>query len=392
MGKILGTVGVVKTRHFEFDELRLDGGGRLAPVRIAYEAYGRLNADKSNAILICHALSGDAHAAGKSAKNARRHGWYDIAVGPGKTFDTRRFFVICSNIIGGCKGSTGPSSVNPKTRRPYGSDFPTITIGDMVRAQKRLIDHLGIKKLFCVTGGSMGGMQALEWAVNYPDSLRLAIPVATAAKQYPLGLVFNDIGRRIILSDPDYNGGDYYGRGQPKRGLSLARQIGHVTYLSQETLLRKFGRARVKGRNGKRKFGTEFELQSYFDYKGKSFVRRFDANSYLHITNAIDHFDLTDGGARRLSDVFKAVKAKVLLVSFTSDWLYPPEQVEEVYAGLAEAGVPCVYRKLDLPYGHDAFLVYNNTLGNLLQEFLEKEHLTDQEDRHGRRKDVTPGD
>jgi homoserine O-acetyltransferase len=373
MTKRPGSVGVVKTKFFEFEQLQLDNKEVLSPVRLAYETYGRLNKDKTNAILLCHALSGDAHAAGKSRKDSRRHGWYDIAVGPGKTFDTNRFFVICSNVIGGCKGSTGPSSINPRTKRPYGLDFPIITVRDMVRAQKRLIDHLGITKLFCVTGGSMGGFQVIEWAITYPDSVHLAIPVAAAAKQYPIGLVFNDIGRKIILSDPEFNGGNYYGKGQPKRGLSLARQIGHVTYLSQDSLLRKFGRKKIKAKNGRKKFSQEFELQSYFEYKGRSFVRRFDANSYLYLTNAVDHFDLTDGGNRQLAEAFKPIRAKFLIISFSSDWLYSPEQVEEVYSGLAEAGIPSIYRRLDLPYGHDAFLVYNNTLGNLLFDFISKE-------------------
>ncbi len=373
MTKREGSVGVAKTRYFEFDELPLDSGEKLAPVRIAYETYGSLNSRGTNAILICHALSGDAHAAGKSRRTSRKHGWYDVAVGPGKTFDTRKYFIICSNVIGGCKGSTGPSSVNPGTGKPYGLDFPLITVRDMVRAQKRLIDHLGIRKLFCVTGGSMGGMQALEWAVEYPDSLRLAIPIAASAKQYPLGIAFHHVGRAAITGDPEWQNGSYYKRGQPKRSLSLARQIGHITYLSQDTLLRKFGRRMLRaGRNGQ-KFGGEFEVQSYFSYQGKSFVRRFDANSYLYITKAIDDFDLTHGGKRTLAEAFSGAKAKFLLVSFTSDWLYPPEHVEEIRAGLAEAGVPSVYRKLDLPYGHDAFLVYNNTLGNVLVEFLGKE-------------------
>jgi len=367
-----GNVGVVKTKIFEFDELALDNGQKLSPVRIAYETYGKLNRNKTNAILVCHALSGDAHAAGKQRKNSRKHGWYDIAIGPGKTFDTRKYFVICSNVIGGCKGSTGPSSINPKTKKPYGLDFPLITIRDMVRAQRKLIEHLGVSKLFCVTGGSMGGMEALEWAVTYPDSVHLAIPIATSVKQYPIGVVFHDLGRKAITNDPEWNNGNYYQKGQPKKGLSLARQIGHITYLSQDTLERKFGRRKNRNPlNGK--FGVDFEIQSYFNYKGESFVRRFDANSYLYITNAIDQFDLTEGGAKKLKDVFKGIKAKFLLVSFTSDWLYAPEQVEELYAGLAEAGVPVVYKNLDLPYGHDAFLVYNNTLGNVLIDFLEKE-------------------
>ncbi|MFH1125988.1 MAG: homoserine O-acetyltransferase [Candidatus Altiarchaeota archaeon] len=365
------SVGVVKTKYFEFSELVLDSGQKLSPVKIAYETYGRLNRNKSNAILICHALSGDAHAAGKHRKNSRKHGWYAIAIGPGKTFDTRKYFIICSNVIGGCKGSTGPSSINPKTKKPYGLDFPLITIRDMVHAQKKLIDHLGIQKLFCITGGSMGGFHVLEWTVSYSDSVHLAIPIATSAKQYPMGIVFHDIGRKAILNDPDWQNGNYYGKARPEKGLSLARQIGHVTYLSQDTLLRKFDRQKKKRTNGK--FGVEFEIQGYFNYKGESFVRRFDANSYLYITDAIDHFDLTQGGRKRLKDVFKEVKAKFLLISFTSDWLYPPEQVEEIYSALAEAGVRARYRKLDLPYGHDAFLVYNNTLGNVLVDFLNQE-------------------
>jgi homoserine O-acetyltransferase len=321
--------------------------------------------------LVCHALSGDAHAAGKHRKNSRKHGWYDIAIGPGKTFDTRKYFVICSNIIGGCRGSTGPSSTNPKTGKPYGLDFPHFTVGDIVRAQKKLIDHLGIKKLFCVTGGSLGGMQALEWITDYPESVHLAVPIATAVRQYPQGIALHEVGRRAILSDREWNGGRYYGRGQPRNGLSIARQIGHITYLSQDTFERKFGRKKKSRRNGG--FSEEFEVQSYLTYQGESFVRRFDANSYLYITHAIDHFDLTEGGKRKLADVFSGVKAKTLLVSFTSDWLYPPEHVQEIYAGLAEAGAPAVYKNLDLPYGHDAFLVYNNTLGNVLVDFIENE-------------------
>jgi len=295
-----------------------------------------------------------------------------LAIGPGKPFDTRKYFVVCANILGGCKGSTGPSSINPKTKKPYGLSFPKITVGDIVRSQKKLIDHLGIKKLFCVTGGSLGGMQTIEWAIKYPESVHLAIPIATAAKQYPAAIAFHEIGRKAIINDPDFKNGDYYESGQPTRSLSIARQVAHLTYLSQDTLERKFGRQKKKNKsNGK--FGVEFEVQSYLAYQGKSFVRRFDANSYLYITHAIDQFDLTEGGSRKLRDVFSHVKAKFLLVSFTSDWLYPPEQVNEIYAGLAEAGVRAVYKNLDLPYGHDAFLVYNNTLGNVLVDFIEEE-------------------
>lgn len=373
MAKHEASAGIVKTKYFDFEELVLDSGRKISPVRLAYETYGRLNREKSNAILVCHALSGDAHAAGKHRKDSRKSGWYDIAVGPGKTFDTDRYFVICANVLGGCRGSTGPSSIDPATGKPYGLNFPLVSIRDMVRAQKKLIDFLGIKKLFCVTGGSMGGMQVLEWAINYPEQLHLAIPIATPAKQYPAAIIYNYIGRQAILSDQYFRNGNYYGNGHlPGKGLSIARQIGHITYLSQETLERKFNRHR-KENPPAGKFGPDFEVQSYFSYKGKSFVKRFDANSYLYITNAIDQFDLTQGGTRRLRDVFRGVKAKFLLVSFTSDWLYPPEQVEELYAGLAESGVPTVYKKLNLPYGHDAFLVYNNTLGNALRDYISRE-------------------
>ncbi|MFH1403944.1 MAG: homoserine O-acetyltransferase [Candidatus Altiarchaeota archaeon] len=368
MAKNQGSLGVVKTKHYDFNELTLDSGEKISPVRIAYETYGRLNKEKNNAILICHALSGDAHAAGKHRKNSRKNGWYDIAVGPGKTFDTRKYFVICSNVIGGCRGSTGPSSKNPKTGKPYGLDFPTITVGDMVRAQKRLVEHLGVSRLKCIVGGSLGGMQVLEWVARYPDASEKAIAIATAARQYPLGIALHDVGRQAIINDPSWRKGDYYSKGQPKEGLALARKVAHISYLSHETFERKFGRARKKRRNGK--FSTEFEVQSYLNYQGSSFVRRFDANSYLYITNAIDQFDLTEGGRKKLKDLFKNAKSKFLLVSFTSDWLYPPEQVEEVFNALAESGIPSVYRNLDLPYGHDAFLVYNNTLGNALSGFI----------------------
>ncbi len=363
------SVGVVKTKHFRFRELQLDCGKKLRDVQIAYETYGRLNREKSNAILICHALSGDAHAAGKHRKNSRRKGWYDVAVGPGKTFDTRKNFIICANVIGGCKGSTGPSSTNPKTGKPYGLTFPQITVSDIIRAQKKLLEHLGVKKLFAVTGGSLGGMQALQWTIDYPDSVERAIVIAAPAKQYPLGIAFHEIGRRAILNDPKFRNGQYYGLGQPKNGLSLARQVAHITYLSQQALERKFGRKRKKS---KKQFGTEFEVQSYLDYQGKQFVKRFDANSYLYITNAIDQFDLTAGGRKKLKDVLKTAKAKFLLISFTTDWLYPPSQVREVYEGLAEAGVQSLYRELDIPYGHDSFLVYNNTLGNELLKFINE--------------------
>lgn len=365
------SVGVVKTKYADFESLKLESGETLSPLRLAYETYGKLNRKKSNAILVFHALSGDQHAAGKHRKNARKNGWYDIAIGPGKTFDTGKYFVICANVIGGCGGSTGPSSINPQTGREYALDFPDISIKDMVAAQKKLADFLGITRLYAVAGASMGGMQALQWAIDYPGTAERAIVIASAAKQYPMGIAFHEVGRQAIINDPDWNNGDYYGGRAPESGLSVARQVAHITYLSQQQLERKFDR-RKKRKKPSDKFGAEFEIQGYLRYKGKSFVRRFDANTYLYITRAIDRFDLTKGGRKRLEEAFEGVKTRFLVVSIESDWLYPPEHVEEVYAGLAGAGVPVAYRRLDLPYGHDAFLIYNNTLGNTMTEFLGK--------------------
>ena len=369
------SVGVVKTKYFEIPQLELESGKKLSKVRIAYETYGRPNRDKTNAILICHALSGDAHAAGRHRVNSRKSGWYDIAIGPGKTIDTKRYFVISSNVLGGCGGSTGPSSINPKAGRPYGMGFPEITIGDMVCAQKKLTDHLGIKRLFAVIGGSMGGMQALKWSIDYPDSVKNTLVLASGAKQHPLGIVFHHLGRQAITRDPSWNRGRY--KDQPRGGLSLARQISHITYLSEDTLARKFGRRPIGGRRNSGVFGFDFDVQAYFDYKGKSFARRFDANSYLYITSAIDRFDLTEGGKKELSEVFGDVKSKFQLISFKSDWLYTPEHMQELYSGLAEAGVRCSYRMLDLPYGHDSFLVYNNTLGNVMTRYLDRHWMSE---------------
>ncbi len=365
------SAGIAGARFFDFEGLLLDSGETLAPVRLAYETYGRLNADKSNAVLVCHALSGDAHAAGAHAGAGGKTGWYDVAIGPGKTIDTEKYFAICSNVIGGCGGSTGPRSINPATKKPYGLGFPIITIGDMVKAQKKLVEHLGIKKLFCVAGGSMGGMQALEWITRFPGCAHSAIILECAARQPPLALSFHHAGRESVMADPNWNNGNYYGREAPRRGLSIARQVSHVTYLGSGTLAHRFGRRRREGDGGK-KFGASYEVQGYLGHQGESFAERFDANSYLYITQAIDDFDLSRGGKTRLAEAFGEVRARCLLVSVASDWLYPPEQVEEIYAGLAEAGVPVEYKKLDTPQGHDAFLVHNAALGNAMAEFLQK--------------------
>ena len=291
------SVGLVKPQFLTFAEdepMQLESGATLGPVTIAYETYGRLNAERSNAILIVHALSGSAHAGGYHNPDDRKPGWWDECIGPGKAFDTDRYFVICSNVLGGCYGSTGPSSINPTTGKPYGLGFPVVTIGDMVHAQIKLIDHLGIDQLLCIAGGSMGGMQVLEWAAHHPQRVKATIPLATTAQHSPMLIAFSEVGRQAIYADPNWNNGDYYGQSvKPDAGLAVARMVGHITYLSEESMQQKFGR---KLRNLERygyEFETEFEVESYLKYNGNSFTRRFDANSYLYITKAMDYFDLT---------------------------------------------------------------------------------------------------
>src|SRR5659263_702709 len=279
------SIGLVGIKFFTFatppDELIMDSGEKLGPITIAYETYGKLNAQRTNAILILHSLSGDAHAAGFYSGDDKS-GWWDEMIGPGKAFDTDKYFVICSNVLGGCKGSTGPSSVNPATKWPYGLDFPTITIKDMVNAQRRLIDHLEIEKLLCVVGGSMGGMQALQWVASYPDRVRSVIPIATTLKHSPQQIAFNEVGRQAIMADPDWKGGNYYGGAPPSKGLAVARMIGHITYMSDSSMSEKFAR-RFSNSKIPSKFGAEFEVEEYLHYQGDNFVKRFDANSYLYI-------------------------------------------------------------------------------------------------------------
>ena len=286
-------------------ELILESGEKLGPITLAYETYGKLNAQKSNAILILHALSGDAHAAGPD-------GWWENLIGPGKGIDTDKYFVICSNVVGGCKGSSGPSSINPKTGRHYGLSFPLVSVGDMVEAQKRLVDHLGIEKLLSVVGGSMGGMQVLQWMVSYPEKIRSAVPIATTLKHTPQQIAFNEVGRQAVMADPDWKKGEYYVSGPPAKGLAVARMIGHITYMSDTSMTEKFGR---KTRAGKEpfKFAADFEVEGYLQYRGDNFVKRFDTNSYLYLTKAIDNFNLLNGYA--LGSVFRGVEGKGACVS-----------------------------------------------------------------------------
>jgi homoserine O-acetyltransferase len=344
---------VTEAASCTFDRLELDSGVTLAPVEVAYETYGELNASRSNAVLITHAFSGDAHAAGEG-------GWWSSMIGPGKAFDTDKYFVICSNVLGGCRGTTGPGSINPETGCPWAMSFPQITVGDMVRLQKLLIDRLGIEKLLTVCGGSMGGMQALEWAVSYPERVRSAIPIATTARHSAQQIAFNEVGRQAIMADPDWNDGNYYGGKLPGRGLAVARMVGHITYMSDESMREKFGR--------KLRTPDQFEVESYLKYRGYKFVDRFDANSYIYITRAMDTFDLTSRGA--LPTLFDSNEARFLLISFTSDWLYPPYQSLEIVKALRGRNCDVAYCNLDARYGHDSFLVEVEQQTEVVRGFL----------------------
>jgi len=372
-----GSAGVVAAHHYTFaqppHEMVLESGEKLGPVALAYETYGKLNSKKNNAVLIFHALSGDAHVAGVHSPNDRKPGWWDFMVGPGRPFDTNKYFVICSNVIGGCKGSTGPSSLNPKTGKPYGLDFPVVTIGDWVDAQCRLIDHLGIKKLLNVVGGSVGGMQAIEWTLRFPDRVQTATLLATAAKLSAQGIAFNEVSRRAIMTDPKWHGGNYYETGDPPdAGLSLARMIAHITYLSEESLHRKFGRKLQDREKYGYNFTTEFQVESYLHYQGDAFIKRFDANSYLYITKAIDYYDITKGGQVALDHAFKKARAKFLVLSFSSDWLYPSRDSKEVVRALKRNNIEVTYCEINTDYGHDSFLVRNPVMEEMIVNFLAK--------------------
>lgn len=340
---------LAETQAVTFPSLVLDCGVMLRKVDVAYETYGKLNAERTNAILVLHAFSGDAHAAGTA-------GWWSQMIGPGLAFDTDRYFVISSNVLGGCRGTTGPSSIDPDSGHRYAMHFPVITIADMVRLQKMLIDHLGIPRLLAVSGGSMGGMQALEWAVAYPDSVAASIPIASTAHHSAQQIAFDEVGRQAIMADPDWNEGNYYNSRPPARGLAVARMVGHITYMSDTSMREKFGRRlRQKDAFGY-DFSVDFEVESYLRYRGSQFVNRFDANSYLYITKAMDYFDLS-AGHRSLAEAFAPARARFLVLSFTSDWLYPTYQSLEIVEALRAHNIDVVFRELSSDYGHDAFLV-----------------------------------
>lgn len=358
--------------HFPASQpLQLDCRQEIGPFSVAYNTYGELNADKSNAVLICHALTGDQHVANVHPVTGKP-GWWEIMVGPGRPIDTDRFFVICPNILGGCMGSTGPASINPATGKPYGLDFPVITIRDMVDAQARLIDHLGIDQLFSVVGGSMGGMQVLEWAARHPDRVFTAVPIATAAWHSAQNIAFHEVGRQAVMADPDWENGRYFDYGKvPSRGLAVARMAAHITYLSEEALQRKFGR-NLQSRTGRTfSFDADFQVESYLRYQGSTFVDRFDANSYLYITRAMDYFDLAAEHGDVLANAFRGTRTRFCIVSFTSDWLYPTRESKEIVQALNAVAANVSFVEIDSDKGHDAFLLDEPEFYDTVRGFID---------------------
>ena len=348
--------------------LHLDGGATLSPVEIAYETYGTLDRDAGNAILVCHALTGDHHLASPHPRTGKP-GWWQRMVGPGKPIDTNRFFVVCANVLGSCMGSSGPASINPVTGRAWGMAFPVITIRDMVRAQALLLDHLGIARLAAVVGGSMGGMQALSWAATYPQRVAAAVVIASTARHTAQNIAFHEVGRQAVMADPNWREGDYYDREAPARGLAVARMAAHITDLSEAGLTEKFGR-RLQAREAKSfGFDADFQVESYLRHQGLSFTDRFDANSYLYITRAMDYYDLAEEHGGRLANAF-ASATRFCLVSFDTDWLYPTAESRAIVQALNAAGAPVSFVELSSPYGHDAFLLDSPELDRIVAGFL----------------------
>ncbi|NQY32933.1 MAG: homoserine O-acetyltransferase, partial [Coraliomargarita sp.] len=366
-----GEVGLVEYQDFVSKEtFQFESGGSIPELTLRYETYGRLNEARDNAVLICHALTGNHHVAGVHSMDERKQGWWNFMVGPGKPIDTSRYFVICSNVLGGCSGSTGPESLNPVTGKRYNLDFPKLTVGDMVNAQALLLDHLEIDRLHCVIGGSMGGMQTLQWAIAYPERVDSYIALACCARHNAQAIAFNDTGRQAIISDPSWNGGDYPDGEQPREGLSVARMMAHITYLSDAGMEAKFGRKR-RNADAKEHFDVEFEVESYLRYQGQAFVSRFDANTYLCLTKALDRFDLY-GPDNSLDSTLAAVTASGLVVGFTSDWLYPPQGNRDIADALLRLGKHATYAELAMDAGHDSFLLRSPKLDALIENFLNR--------------------
>ncbi|AHF90398.1 homoserine O-acetyltransferase [Opitutaceae bacterium TAV5] len=377
-----GEVGLIEPHDFSTTEpFTFDDGQVLPGFTLRYETYGRLNAARDNAVLICHALSGDHHCAGIHSLADRKPGWWNNLIGPGKAVDTNRFFVLCCNVLGGCQGSSGPSSINPRTGQPYGISFPVVTIRDMVRSQKIWLDGIGVRELYAVIGGSMGGMQGLQWGIEYPDFVKRIVAMATTARESAQAIAFNEVGRQAIMQDPDWNHGDYGLGGGPRVGLAIARMMAHITYLSDASMDRKFGRRQVHERAGviqpapvragvATAFDVQFEVESYLRYQGQTFINRFDANSYLYITRSIDQFDLA-AAYGSLEDAFRKVKARMLVVGFTSDWLFPPEQNRRIAEAMLRSGGSASYAELTTDLGHDSFLLESPQLYDLVRGFLD---------------------
>ena len=365
-----GEIGLVSPKEFHCSEKFVFESGQSIPeFSLRYEAYGELNAKKDNAILVAHALTGDHHCAGVHSLHDRKLGWWNSMIGPGKPIDTNRFFVLCANCIGGCQGSTGPMSIDPITGEPYNLTFPFVTIRDMVRSQKILLDCLEISQLYAVIGGSMGGMQVMQWAIEYPDFVKRIIPMATTWRQNAQAIAFDEVGRQAIMQDPKWLQGNYTEGEGPDVGLAIARMMAHITYLSDRGMERKFGRRRPDREGNRYSFDIQFEVESYLRYQGESFINRFDANTYLYFTRALGYFDLAHSYGS-LDKAFQDLKCKALSVGFTSDWLFPPEQNREIVLAMLRQGTQASYTQLDLDLGHDSFLVESDELFNLVRDFL----------------------
>ena len=370
--KEINSIGIVKPKIFKCaDPIKLSCGMTLDNYELIYETYGKLNKNKDNAVLVCHALSGNQHVAGRHKKTDKHPGWWDSLVGPGKPLNTNKFFVIGINNLGGNEGSTGPKSINPKTKKVWGSSFPIITVEDWVKTQKTLINYLGIQRLSSVIGGSLGGMQALEWNLQFPNEVKNTIIIAAAPNLTAQNIAFNEVARQSIITDPDFQKGNFYTKkNKPKRGLRVARMLGHITYLSNDAMKSKFGRKK-KNKDFQYNFNTEFEIESYLNYQGDKFAEEFDANTYIRMTKALDYYDPTKQNKKKLSDVFKKIKSKFLVISFTSDWRFSPSRSKEIVKGLLDNNINVSYAEISAESGHDAFLMSDDHYHEILNSFFK---------------------
>jgi homoserine O-acetyltransferase len=370
--KEINSIGIVKPKIFKCaDPIKLSCGMTLDNYELIYETYGKLNKNKDNAVLVCHALSGNQHVAGRHKKTDKHPGWWDSLVGPGKPLNTNKFFVIGINNLGGNEGSTGPKSINPKTKKVWGSSFPIITVEDWVKTQKTLINYLGIQRLSSVIGGSLGGMQALEWNLQFPNEVKNTIIIAAAPNLTAQNIAFNEVARQSIITDPDFQKGNFYTKkNKPKRGLRVARMLGHITYLSNDAMKSKFGRKK-KNKDFQYNFNTEFEIESYLNYQGDKFAKEFDANTYIRMTKALDYYDPTKQNKKKLSAVFKKIKSKFLVISFTSDWRFSPSRSKEIVKSLLDNNINVSYAEISAESGHDAFLMSDDHYHEILNSFFK---------------------